>query len=413
MANSYQNIPENYLKVVTFSDFPTSVAVGTMGVTKDTQDIYVFDGTVWQLRGTGASGTITALTGDVVASGSGTVTATIQPNVVTNAKLAQMPAFTIKGNNTASTADPMDLTVTQVNTLLGTVAINRGGTGQTTASAAFNALSPLTTKGDIVVFSTTNTRQPIGTDGFVLTADSTQATGIKWAAASTGTVTSITAGTGLNVGAGPGGTITTTGTLNLANTAVTAGTYGSASNVGTFTVDAQGRLTAASNISIAIDASQVTTGTLPVLRGGTGQSSYTDGQLLIGNTTGNTLTKTTLTAGSNITITNGSGSITIASTATSTLSQTTKTANYTILSTDDIIFCDTSGGAFTLTLPNPSTVSGKIYRIIDSTGNFNANNLTLARFGTEKIEGLAASKILQTNWGWFQVTTNTVDWFVG
>ena len=56
------------------------------------------------------------------------------------------------------------------------------------------------------------------------------------------------------------------------------------------------------------------TGNLPVANGGTGQTTYTDGQLLIGNTTGNTLTKTTLTAGSNITITNGSGAITIAAT---------------------------------------------------------------------------------------------------
>ena len=55
-------------------------------------------------------------------------------------------------------------------------------------------------------------------------------------------------------------------------------------------------------------------GTLNVANGGTGQTSYTDGQLLIGNSTGNTLTKATLTAGSNITITNGSGAITIAAT---------------------------------------------------------------------------------------------------
>lgn len=54
---------------------------------------------------------------------------------------------------------------------------------------------------------------------------------------------------------------------------------------------------------------------LAVANGGTGQSSYTNGQLLIGNTTGNTLTKATLTAGSGISITNGSGSITITSTA--------------------------------------------------------------------------------------------------
>ena len=55
-------------------------------------------------------------------------------------------------------------------------------------------------------------------------------------------------------------------------------------------------------------------GTIPVANGGSGQTSYTDGQLLIGNTTGNTLTKASLTAGSGVTITPGSGSITIAAT---------------------------------------------------------------------------------------------------
>lgn len=53
-------------------------------------------------------------------------------------------------------------------------------------------------------------------------------------------------------------------------------------------------------------------GQLSVARGGTGQSSFTNGQLLIGNTTGNTLTKATLTQGANITITNTPGAITIA-----------------------------------------------------------------------------------------------------
>ena len=58
--------------------------------------------------------------------------------------------------------------------------------------------------------------------------------------------------------------------------------------------------------------------TIAVNKGGTGQTSFTNGQLLIGNTTGNTLTKATLTAGSNISITNGGGSITIAATDTNT-----------------------------------------------------------------------------------------------
>lgn len=65
----------------------------------------------------------------------------------------------------------------------------------------------------------------------------------------------------------------------------------------------------------ATDVDAITTGgTVSVVNGGTGQTSYTDGQLLIGNSTGNTLTKATLTAGSGISITNGSGSITIAAT---------------------------------------------------------------------------------------------------
>lgn len=53
------------------------------------------------------------------------------------------------------------------------------------------------------------------------------------------------------------------------------------------------------------------TGTLPVASGGSGQTSYTNGQLLVGNTTGNTLGKATLTAGDGIDITNGASSITI------------------------------------------------------------------------------------------------------
>ena len=57
------------------------------------------------------------------------------------------------------------------------------------------------------------------------------------------------------------------------------------------------------------------TGTISIAQGGTGQTTYTAGQLLIGNSS-NGLTKSTLTAGNNVTITNGDGSITIESTNT-------------------------------------------------------------------------------------------------
>lgn len=139
-------------------------------------------------------------------------------------------------------------------------------------------------------------------------------------------------------------------------------------------------------------------------------AALTNGQLLVGST-GSTPVATALTAGTGISITNAAGSITIASSGST--AQVTKTANYTILTSDSTIFTDSSGGAFTLTLPSPTTIAGKIFRIIDTTGSMNANNITLARSASEKIEGLAASKVLQTNWGWFQVTTNGTDWFVG
>ena len=72
----------------------------------------------------------------------------------------------------------------------GTVAIANGGTGQTTASAAFNALSPITSTGDLIIGNGTNsaTRLGIGANTYVLTSNGTTA---SWAAATGGlTITS-------------------------------------------------------------------------------------------------------------------------------------------------------------------------------------------------------------------------------
>ncbi len=64
---------------------------------------------------------ISNLEGDVVTTpvtGVSTATATIEPNVVTNSKLAQMPAMTIKGNNLGAEANASDLTVQDVAAML-------------------------------------------------------------------------------------------------------------------------------------------------------------------------------------------------------------------------------------------------------------------------------------------------------
>ncbi|MEO6077876.1 MAG: tail fiber domain-containing protein, partial [Candidatus Andersenbacteria bacterium] len=91
------------------------------------------------------------------------------------------------------------------------------------------------------------------------------------------------------------------------------------------------------------------TGTLPVANGGTGQTSYTNGQLLIGNTTGNTLTKASLTGTSNqITVTGGAGSITLSTPQDIATTSTPQFANIGIggaASTTSSIF--TQGNALT------------------------------------------------------------------
>jgi hypothetical protein len=99
-------------------------------------------------------------------------------------------------------------------------------------------------------------------------------------------------------------------TDDLPSSGVVAATYGAAATVPVFTVNAKGQITAVTNTAIAIDASQITAGTLAVARGGTGLSTTpANGEIDIGNGTG--FTRTTLTASSGISITNGAGSITV------------------------------------------------------------------------------------------------------
>lgn len=89
----------------------------------------------------------------------------------------------VSGNPTVDVAES-NLTHDNIG---GTLGIAKGGTGEVTFDAAFDALAPTDTKGEIIVNNgTTNLALTVGTDGYALVADSTASAGVKWAQAGGG-----------------------------------------------------------------------------------------------------------------------------------------------------------------------------------------------------------------------------------
>jgi trimeric autotransporter adhesin len=105
------------------------------------------------------------------------------------------------GANTGDIVDVVSLgtlsgSINLATQVIGTLAIANGGTGQTSGTAAFNALSPITSTGDLIIGNGTNsaTRLAIGANTYVLTSNGTTAT---WAAPSTtNSLTINSSGTG-------------------------------------------------------------------------------------------------------------------------------------------------------------------------------------------------------------------------
>lgn len=259
-------------------------ALATLGAYPDTNPSgYTSNaGTVTNVSASGganisvATGSTTPVISQVAASAvqNGYMTSTYAAKLDGITAGASVSSVTLSTGTTGLTASGNPITTAGTITLSGTLAVANGGTGLTS----------------------------VGTQYQVLTSTGSAAT---WASVDLNNSTSGT----LPVNKGGTGQTTTQAAINSLAGATTNGQYlrGNGSNV---------VMSAIQGVDLPlISMSSGVTGTLAVTNGGTGQTnSFTNGQILIGNTTGGTLDKATLTAGTGISITNGAGSITIAAT---------------------------------------------------------------------------------------------------
>ena len=220
-----------------------------------------------------SSNTVTSLTGTAneveVSSSAGAITIGLPSNVTIGQDLTVTGNLTVSGNITTLNTETLlieDNIITLNSNVIGTPAANAGleieRGDSDNVQIRWNESTDkwqLTNDGTNYVNIASNSDIANVATSFTVAGDSGSSQTIS---SGTDTLT-ISGGTGLTSVAGATDTIT----LNLDNTAVTAGGYGSANTVATFTVDAQGRLTAASNASVSITASQVSDfGTVAIVR---------------------------------------------------------------------------------------------------------------------------------------------------
>jgi hypothetical protein len=264
----------------------------------------------------------------------------------------------VSGGETGLNTSGGPITGSGTITLAGTLEVTNGGTGATSAANALTSLGAypasnpngytsnagtvtnVSASGSANIIVATGSTTPVisqyvatsSQNGYMTSTYATKLDGIT-AGASVSSVSVSGGTTGLTTSGGPitgSGTITLAGTLAIDNGGTGATTAsaaitnlaGSATSGqflrGNGTVVEMSSIQAADVPAIALNTAAVS-GILKPLNGGTGQSNvYTDGDLLIGKTSGSTLARAKLTAGTGITITNGSGTISIAATGTGT-----------------------------------------------------------------------------------------------
>jgi len=253
--------------------------------TKVNSDLDLVDA-LFAAAGTGTSVGLNVGAGKTLAV-AGTLTATGTTNLTS-------PAVTTSLTTPSTTFALVNATATTVNLAGAATAVNIGAaTGTATVNNTTLAAKAITASTTLAVTGTSTLTGAVGAPGGV--------TGPITSSSATITGGSITGITDLAVADGGTGASTAAAALNnlLPSQTSAANKY------------LQSDGTNASWDAVTVSTADIT-GTLGIGNGGTGQTSFTDGQLLIGNSTGNTLTKATLTAGSGVTITNGSGAITVA-----------------------------------------------------------------------------------------------------
>ena len=244
-------------------------------------------GTVTNVSASG-SANISVATGSTTPVISQNVATSTQNGYMTSTYAAKLDGITagasvssvgVSGGTTGMSFTGGPITTAGSVTMTGTLAIANGGTGLTSVGTQYKVL---TSTGSAAIWDTVDLNS--GTSNVL--------------PISKGGTASITAQSAINALAGT----------------QTNGQYlrGNGTNV------VMSAIQAIDLPQIALGGSAVS-GTLQVINGGTGQSNvYSDGDLLIGKSLGSTLNRAKLTAGSNITITNGSGTITISATGTGT-----------------------------------------------------------------------------------------------
>lgn len=380
---------------------------------------------------------ITALTGDATASGPGSAAltlATVNLNVGSFGSASSVATFTVnaKGLVTAASNISIQISEAQVTNLISDLAGKQN----------VLTIGDITDAGTDGIVITGGTGAIIGT-GVSLAQHVADAThngylsSVDWSTFSgKGSVSSVALADSTGTFNITGSPVTSAGTLTLSSFASqSAKTFLAAPTGGagapSFRVIAAADVPTL-NQNTTGTASNVT-GIVALINGGTGTAAASanaafnalspmtaSGDIIYGGTSG---AGTRLAAGSNgqsLVLAAGIPSWSNSQGATTTnetfvggqiVTTRTITTNLTLDTTtkDYIVFCNQSG-SISITFPAP--VNGRVFIIKDISGTAQTNTITMVRNGSEKIEGIAASKLLQTNWGSWTFTTNGTDWFM-